>query len=93
MLWGGSEGGEPSWGLGQGGGELELDLDDDGYCNHGLGPGGGELELDLDDNSCHDDGVGPGRSNAVTVGIIIKSRAISDSIWSSGVTLKRSCKM
>ena len=59
----------------------------------GLGPGGGELELDLDDNSCHDDGVGPGRGNAVTVGIIIKSRAISDSIWSSGVTLKRSCKM
>ena len=72
MLWGGSEGGEPSG---------------------GLGPGGGELELDLDDNSGHDDGVGPGRGNAVTVGIIIKSRAISDSNWSSGVTLKRSCKM
>ena len=72
MLWGGSEGGEPSGGLGQ---------------------GGGELELELDDNCCNDDGVGPGRGNAVTVGIIIKSRVISDSIWSSGVTLKRSCKM
>ena len=47
------------------------------------GSEGGELELELhlDDNSCHDDGVGPGRGNAVTVGIIIKSRAISDSIW------------
>ena len=43
MLWGGSEGGEPSGGLGQGGGELELDLDYDNCCNDGLGPGGGEL--------------------------------------------------
>ena len=41
MLWGGSEGGEPSWGLGQGGGELGLDLDDNSCHDDGIGPGRG----------------------------------------------------
>ena len=41
MLWGGSEGGEPSGGLGPGGGELELDLDDNSCHDDGVGPGRG----------------------------------------------------
>ena len=41
MLWGGSEGGEPSGGLGPGGGELELDLDDNSGHDDGVGPGRG----------------------------------------------------